>query len=99
MADRLEIFWTDRAKADLSRIYDFILLNWSLKEAQRLLALVKDFEDTVSEYPEMFKTSSSYADVRLGFVHRKTTAVYAIRADYIIILTLFDNRENEDFRG
>ncbi len=94
----MEIVWSDKAKADLSRIYDFILLKWSLKEAQSFLTLVEDFEDTVTKYPETFKKSGTYADVRLGFVHRNTTAVYAVRTDYIIILTLFDNRENEDFR-
>ncbi len=36
--------------------------------------------------------------VRLGFVHRNTTAVYRVIKDRIEILTLFDNREDEDFR-
>lgn len=99
MADKPVIVWSDKAEADLSRIYDFILLKWSLKEAQRFLILVEDFEDTVSKYPQTFKKSTSYTDVRLGFVHRNTTAVHAVRKDYIIILTLFDNRENEQFRS
>ncbi len=98
MAGRLKIVWSDKAKEDLARIYDFILLKWSLKEAEQFLSLVKDFEDTVSNYPKTFKKSQVFPEARLGFVHRSTTAVYAIREGYIIILTLFDNRENEDFR-
>jgi len=98
MVGKPEIVWSDKANDDLARIYDFILLKWSLREAERFLTLVEDFEGTVSKYPETFKKSRSYPNVRLGFVHRNTTAVSAVRRDYVIILALFDNREDEEFR-
>lgn len=97
MAVKYRIVWSEKANADLARIYDSILAKWSLREAERLLVFVKEFENTVANYPNTFKKSKVFPNVRLGFVHRNTRAVYAVRPDYIIILALFDNRENNPF--
>lgn len=96
---KYRLIWADEAKADLQNIYDFIHDKWSLKEAEHFLDRVKEFEDIIRMYPESFKSSSSVEGVRLGFIHRNTTAVNRVIQGPIEILSLFDNREDEDFRG
>ncbi|MGB0369492.1 MAG: type II toxin-antitoxin system RelE/ParE family toxin [Flavobacteriales bacterium] len=98
MAVEYRIIWSEQATIDLREIYDAILLKWSLKEAERLLDLIKEFEAIVCIYPEGFKLSSSIDGVRIGHIHRTTTAIYRIQLNTIEILTLFDNRQDEEFR-
>ena len=98
MAVEYRVIWSKEAVNDLEEIYDFILRKWSLKEAERLLDLIKEFEDVICIYPEGFKLSNSIEGVRIGQIHQNTTAIYRIQFETIEILTLFDNRRDEDFR-
>ena len=99
MAVEYRVIWSEEAVSDLQEIYDFVLRNWSVKEAERLLDLVKEFEDVISIYPEGFKPSNSVDGVRIGHIHQNTTAIYRIQEKSIEIVTLFDNRQNEGFRN
>jgi len=98
MAAEYRVIWSEEAVSDLQEIYDFVLRKWSLKEAERLLDLVKEFEDVIRVYPEGFKPSNSVEGVRIGHIHQNTTAVYRIQDKTIEIVTLFDNRQDEGFR-
>jgi plasmid stabilization system protein ParE len=98
MAAEYRVIWSEEAIIDLQEIYDFVLRKWSLKEAERLLDLVKEFEDVIRVYPEGFKPSNSVEGVRIGHIHHNTTAVYRIQDKTIEIVTLFDNRQKEGFR-
>lgn len=99
MAAKYRVIWSEEAVSDLREIYDFILFKWSIKEAENFLDQVREFEDILRIYPEGFKSSNSVEGVRIGHVHQNTTAVYRIESGTIEILTLFDNRQYEDFRG
>jgi len=83
MAGKLPIVWTPRAKNDLARIHSFILKKWSYREAENLLGFIEDFEGLISNYPQAFRRSVAYSGLRLGLVHRNTTAVYVERETYI----------------
>ena len=98
MAEKLNVEWSDKAKADLRRIYNSLIQNWSKKYAEQFLDLVFEFENTIIKYPEAFRKSEKLKGARLGFIHRHTTAVYKIENHTIFILTLFDNRSEDTFR-
>lgn len=94
MAAPRKVEWTARAERDLDQIHSFLLENWSAREADRFLDLVQAFELMIAQWPNGFKRSARNKHLRLGFVHRNTTAVYRVHHDRVVIITLFDNRSN-----
>ena len=94
MAVLRRIDWTARAERDLDELYNFVLERWTIREANKLLDMVQEFEQFISRWPYGFKRSERNKHHRLGLVHRNTTAVYRVFRDRIVILTLFDSRSN-----
>jgi plasmid stabilization system protein ParE len=99
MADEVRIQWSVRAKDDLDRIYNFILERWTLREAEAMLDIVQAFERMVVLHPLAFKDSPSFPNCRLAILHRNLTVVYQLDGHTVYILALFDNREDDPFRG
>ncbi len=93
MAAEYRIIWSEQAVKDLQEIYDFILLRWSLKEAERLLDQVKEFEEVIGVYPEGFKLSNAVEGVRIGHIHQNTTAVYRIQGKFLPYLIIGKMRD------
>ena len=98
MAAKLKIQWSARAVADLDDIYNYLLKEWTLKEAEIFLDLVKDFLNLIQQYPEAFIASRKIRGYRLGLIHKNVSAVYTIRDHSIYIVTLFDNRTKSKYR-
>ena len=98
MAAKRNINWSKRAINDLDIIYNYLLEEWTIKEANEFLDLVDEFVHLIKIYPEAFAVSFKNKNCRLGLIHKNITAVYMIRGNYIDIITLFDNRSNSQFR-
>ncbi|MBK8947868.1 MAG: type II toxin-antitoxin system RelE/ParE family toxin [Flavobacteriales bacterium] len=94
MAAPRKVEWTSRAEHDLEAIHAFVLENWSQREADHLLDLVQEFEKLIALWPNGFKCSQRSKKLRLGFVHRNTTAVYRVYRDRVVIVAMFDNRSS-----
>ncbi|MBK8582361.1 MAG: type II toxin-antitoxin system RelE/ParE family toxin [Flavobacteriales bacterium] len=94
MAALLRVEWTARSERDLAGIHEFILLRWTVREADAFLGQVIDFERRIAKWPKGFRRSERNKQHRLGLVHRNTMAVYRVFRDRIVIITLFDTRSN-----
>lgn len=92
------VAWSNRARNDLDRIYQFILERWTVREAEALLDIVQDFERTVSLSPLIFKKSPTFSQCHLATVHRNLSILYQFDGETVFILTLFDNRMDDIFR-
>jgi len=98
MAAEFMIEWSSRAKNDLASIYHFILERWTLREAEAMLDIVQGFERMVSHSPLIFKKSPTFPFCHLATLHRNLSAVYEFDGKTVYIITLFDNRMNDQFR-
>jgi len=94
MAALRRVEWTAQAERDLEAVHAFVLERWSEREANHLLDLVQEFEALVARWPFGYKRAHHDKDLRLGLVHRNTTAVYRVFPDRVVIITVFDNRSN-----
>lgn len=92
------VAWSNRAKNDLDRIYQFILERWTVREAEAMLDIVQDFEQMVSLSPLIFKRSPTFPYCHLATVHRNLSILYRFDGETVFILTLFDNRMADIFR-
>lgn len=98
MAAKFNLQWSERASKDLEKIYNFLLLTWTQKEADNFLDLVLQFEETVLKYPEAATRSKKIRSCRVAIVHQNVSAVYKIQGSQILIVTLLDNRAKSKYR-
>ena len=98
MGAKVEIEWTAQAVADLDSIYSYVLLNWSKKEADAFLDVVREFQDIIAAYPNASIRSLKRKAYRLGLIHRNVSAVYKIDPERITIIALVDNRSKSKYR-
>lgn len=49
MVERLEIRWSAKAEKRLDEIYQYILAEWGLKEADRFIYMTRQFEIIISK--------------------------------------------------
>lgn len=98
MAGRLSIEWSLNASINLDNFYSFICDQWSLKDAERFLNQVQEFENIIAEFPNAFIGSRKRKKYRIGLIHKHVSAVYEIRKSSIIIVALIDNRAKPKFR-
>ncbi|HET6990368.1 MAG TPA: type II toxin-antitoxin system RelE/ParE family toxin [Bacteroidia bacterium] len=98
MAAKHKAIWSQRSVDDLDEIYNYLLEEWSSKDANTFLGLAQEFEKLVCQYPEAFAVSRKFKSCRLGLIHKNVTAVYKKKNKTIFIVTLFDNRSKSKYR-
>ena len=98
MGARVEVEWTNQALADLDAIYKYVLLNWTEKEAEIFLNMVREFQDVIATYPNAAARSTKRKSYRLGMIHRNVSAVYKMDPEKITIISLVDNRSKSIYR-
>lgn len=94
MAAHLKIEWSELAVLQLDNFYNYLLVEWSLVEAEQFLDRVQEFELVVSLFPRAFIASKRHKTCRIGLIHKNISAVYGIYKGKIIVFSLVDNRSS-----
>lgn len=89
----MELIFTDAATEMLVSVALFIEDKWNLKEADRFLSKAYKTFDLISEHPYIFKASSLDQKIRIGIISKQCSFFYEIKESQIIILFLWDNRQ------
>ena len=98
MAAHLKVEWSDLATRQLDNFYHYLLLKWSLVEAEQFLDPVQEFETVISSFPKAFIKSKRLRKCRIGLIHRNISAVYGVSKGKIIVFSLVDNRSSHKDR-
>ena len=98
MEEPLNIEWSERATEHLDTFYQYLLVEWTFREAEKFLDQVQEFEFTISYFPKSFVQSKKRKRYRIGLVHRYVSAIYEVRKSTIVIIALIDNRSNKKIR-
>ncbi len=96
MKSGLMIEWTFHAQAELNAIYDYLERNWTEREIKRFSKRLDENLAVIAKFPFVFPTSEKNKSVRRCVVSKQTSLYYLVEAKKIIILSLFDNRQNPD---
>ena len=91
-----KIFWTTQAYSDFSKIVQFINETWGKKPAEDFIAQVDVIVKLLSKFPFIGKVIYLQKHIRSFVISKQTTLIYRIKGEKIIILNLFDNRQNPD---
>ena len=96
MKSGYEIDWSDEASANLDSIIEYLQNRWTDREISRFFKKLDKRIDLISRNPLTFPVVDLRINIRRSVLSEQTTIYYEIKADVVVILSLFDNRRDPD---
>jgi plasmid stabilization system protein ParE len=90
----LKIFWTNRASKNFDIILEYLEGEWGDQVTKKFIKDVYDFLELLVEFPEIGSIENKEEGIRGFTLIKQINIFYRITKDKIIILGLFDNRQN-----
>ena len=96
MKNKFEVVWSEESIEQSDQIIQYLYSKWSEKEVFKFLKVLKDFEDIVSIFPEIYPESEIKKGYRKAVIIKQISVIYSIENEAILIHTLFDNRQDPE---
>jgi plasmid stabilization system protein ParE len=90
----LKIVWTKRATRKFDEIFANLNIEWGDETSGKFASKVFEFIETLSEFPEIGSLENKSLKIRGFTIVKQVNLYYKIKGNTIIILMLFDNRQN-----
>ena len=90
----LNISWTKRASTNFDKIIEYLEIEWGEQVTRRFIKEVYDFLEVLAEFPEIGSFENKESNIRGFTLIKQVSVFYRISSKKIIILGLFDNRQN-----
>jgi len=91
-----EIVFTKRAEKDFENILKYIDIKFGNKAGIRFRNLVLEFSTILESFPEIGSLEVEDKNIRGSVIHHRLKIFYRIKKQRVIILRLFDTRQNPD---
>lgn len=88
------IIWHRQAEYELDQIVEYLSREWGEKVTQDYLLRVTKITNLVAESPEIGMASRVSDNIRSFLITKHATMFYAVGDDNIVILNIFDNRQD-----
>jgi len=95
MTDPFEVEWTKRCLRNAIGIREYLFNEFNDKEVQNFENLLKDFEKTVSIFPQIYPKSRKHPELRKAVLHKLTSVFYTIKTKRIVVIAMQDNRQEK----
>lgn len=89
-----KIVWTPVAVETYHSLVQYLALEWGDLFKTKFLNEVEWVVDLISQNPEMFKRSTRYKNIRIGYLSKQCSLIYRIKPDEIELLLFWDNRQD-----
>lgn len=89
-----EIVWSKRANTKFDSILIHLQSNWGENITANFVKNVYDFLELLQEFPELGTIENKSKNIRGFTIVKQVNLFYKIKADKIILLNFFDNRQN-----
>lgn len=91
-----KVIWSKRARTEQKEIFNYWnVRNYSKKYSNKLNSLFQETTKLISSYPEIGKPTDT-ENVRVMLVENYLLIYEQIETDIILILTIWDARQNPD---
>ncbi len=94
MKSGLKIDWTDEALNALELTLNYLEINWTDRELKQFSRNLEKTLRIISNHPEGFPQSFKNEAIRRCILSKQTTIYYKVMTDKILIISLFDNRQD-----
>ena len=94
----LNIEWTSEAERNLNNIFDYLERTWSEREISDFAKKLESCLQHISQNPATYPYYNNEKNVRRCVLSPQTTIYYReiLFENRVVIITLFDNRQNPD---
>lgn len=93
MDNFVQVKWTERSLSNALDIKEFLRAKFNKKEVLKFENLLKQFENTVSNFPTLYPESKSKKLIRRAVIHKRTTVYYVFKGNIVTIIAMKDNRQ------
>lgn len=90
----LEIKWSKKADEKFDKILEYLLTEWGDQVTRNFVKKVYDFLDILTEYPEIGSIENKEREIRGFTIIKQVNIFYRVKGNSIILLDIFDNRQN-----
>ena len=94
MRSKLEVVWSLESAKRTDQVIEYLLQEWSEKEAINFLEILHRFEELVSNFPEIYPLSQKKKGYRKAVILKQISIIYSVKRKTILIHTLIDNRQD-----
>ncbi|MBK8984242.1 MAG: type II toxin-antitoxin system RelE/ParE family toxin [Ignavibacteria bacterium] len=92
----LEIFWTKRADKKLGKICDYLNKDYGENSSNKFKTRINQIVNLLADFPDIGTLEVKERNIRGFIVVKQISLFYKVRDNNLIILNLFDNRQNPD---
>jgi len=96
MKDGFETFWTHEARKNLETIHEYLVRNLSVKEVSGFYTKLDKKIGMISKNPYVFLASEIKKNVRRCVLTDEVAVFFDVSENQIVILSIFDNRINQE---
>ena len=89
-----KIIITDKAKINIINIFDYLELKWNLKVKTKFAFKLNEMIKLIKINPDIFPISEKNKRLRKCVVTKQSTLYYSFNSNQIIIVSLFDTRQD-----
>ncbi|MES2588777.1 MAG: type II toxin-antitoxin system RelE/ParE family toxin [Bacteroidota bacterium] len=93
MRNTFKIVWSDESLSNLANIVEYLEKNWTDKEIFAFFYSVNRLIKIIKTKPLTFPHSNNLK-IRRAVLSKKITLYYSVFEDSIVIVSLFDTRQN-----
>jgi plasmid stabilization system protein ParE len=93
MKNGYDILWTQEAVNNLKLILNYLTTNFSKREISNFTSKLENRLRLISLYPKLFRKSKK-KNIHISVLTKNIAVYYKVERKKIIILTLFDVRQN-----
>ena len=93
MSRPLPVRWTERSLRNGQAIRNYLNDNFSNKEVDKFYNLLRDFEKSVSHFPDLYPETKHIRGVRRAVLNKYLSVVYVYRQNEIAVVAMQDNRQ------
>lgn len=90
----IELKWSKKADKKFDKILDYLSAEWGDQVTKNFIKKAYDFFDLLMNYPEIGSMENKEKGIRGFTITKQVNIFYRIKNDTIIILDLFDNRQD-----
>jgi len=90
----LNIRWSSRASLQFDEILDYLTDEFGHSSASKFAKRIYKFTDTLAVFPDIGKIQNKEIDIRGFVVEKRSTVLYKIYKDHVLIISLYNNRQD-----
>ncbi len=92
----MKIVLTKYARENLTKILKYIEDNWSVLDRKNFVNNLDNMLNIISDHPYLCVESKIFPGIRRCTLSKQNSLYYKINNDKIIVLMIYDNRQNPD---